>query len=146
MARGGRSRRRGQRDTPDIATSLDNMVLSPTVMTPAPIDPVSDYIDPILDDRRFFHPEEPFHPALLLSGFPAELEERHTPSVGYAPARTGKRGRATEVSYYPAFRHPSSVAVCIRRQRRREVLFALKRAGRGGGKRRKFNFHSKVRC
>lgn len=46
------------------------------------------------------------------------------------------------------FSHPWQVIVCIRRRRRREVLFALNKGGRGGNKRRhvRRNFWSEVRC
>lgn len=46
------------------------------------------------------------------------------------------------------FQHPWQVIICIRRQRRREVIFALGRGGKGGKRRRKVhrNFYSEVRC
>jgi len=46
------------------------------------------------------------------------------------------------------FSHPWQVIVCVRRKRRREVLHALRKTGRGGSKQRKprRNFWSEVRC
>lgn len=42
---------------------------------------------------------------------------------------------------------PRKVAVCVRRHTRREVLFALKRTGKGArAHRRKWNENSEVRC
>lgn len=48
-----------------------------------------------------------------------------------------------------AFRDPARVAVCVRRQIRREVLFALslrRHIGSGRGKRRRRNWASAIRC
>ena len=151
MARRGNSRR-GQRDTNDIANThplhqLDHVLLAPDPYPTAPLSRLSP--DPLLDyqmpDRRLFHPEAPFHPPLYMSGVPADIDETDT-----GVARPFSRPQANVPQqrkgvYYPAFTHPNRVAVCVRRQQRREVLHALRRTGRGGGKRR-FNYNSKVRC
>lgn len=41
---------------------------------------------------------------------------------------------------------PSRVAVCVRREQRREVLHALRRTGGGGRKRRRYNEWSNISC
>jgi len=45
-----------------------------------------------------------------------------------------------------AFRNPEKVAVCVRRHERKEVLHALRRVGRGSGRRRRRNEASNIRC
>lgn len=44
------------------------------------------------------------------------------------------------------FNKPHNVAVCVRRQRRKEVLFALKRNGKGSRSRRRRNAYSDISC
>lgn len=52
------------------------------------------------------------------------------------------------VSRRVGFQHPWQVIVCVRRKKRREVLFALGKGGRGGNARRvvRRNEFSEVRC
>lgn len=44
------------------------------------------------------------------------------------------------------FADPRSVAICIRRSIRKEVLFALKKTRKGSGSKRRRNFWSEVHC
>lgn len=45
-----------------------------------------------------------------------------------------------------AFADPSSTLICMRRSRRREVMFARRKAGKRGQKRPRFNRFSKISC
>lgn len=101
-----------------------------------------------IEDRRTFHPLKSFRPPAVLLGASGA---RVVPAVG--PARQAKRGRPVTrdgvrgVPTHLAFDAPRSVLVCVRRSRRREVLHALKRTGRGARARhRKRNPFSEIRC
>lgn len=56
--------------------------------------------------------------------------------------------RPDHISRRVGFQHPWQVMICIRRRRRREVIFALGRAGAGGRSERRVrrNEWSEVRC
>lgn len=100
---------------------------------------------PLVSDRRLFHP----------SGYKAPL---------YAPVRTYKKvienviqrprnkiggKKATQWSRPTrfAFRVPKKVELCVRRAKRREVLFAMRRTGKGSrARRRRRNYWTGVSC
>lgn len=85
-----------------------------------------------IEDRRTFYPERATRPASSFSRPRHRLEV----SPGYNILPFGVR-----------FEEPRKVLVCVRRKQRREVLFAMKRTGKGGGKRRhKRGPYSDVRC
>lgn len=92
-----------------------------------------------IEDRRQYHPLNVFRPARTVYGSP----------VG--PLKVARPGRETKARFrLPVgirFDVPAKVAVCVRRKRRKEVLHALKKVGKGsgGGKRRR-NFWSGVQC
>lgn len=50
------------------------------------------------------------------------------------------------VSSRIGFANPWQVVICVRRKRRKEVMFATGRAGKGGQKSPKRNWYSEVRC
>lgn len=97
-----------------------------------------------IEDRRQFSPYPAFERPYLT--------KRSTPSrILYSHARQTKtRSKAVPASTYPvshpAFVAPRRVLVCVRRQRRTEVLFALGKAGRKGQKRPRFSSTSNVSC
>lgn len=68
----------------------------------------------------------------------------------YLDAYGGKYSAYTgdHLSRRVGFQHPWQVMICIRRKQRKEVMFAIGRAGRGGGfqKKPRRNFWSEVRC
>ena len=123
MAKRKRSNR--QRDNKSIASSL----LSNRIHTL-----LSD-----IEDRRQFHPLDDIRPAKGLSRFGSML---HVSPVGdRAKARKVQRSGPETFK----FNIPSGVAVCVRRQQRREVLFALKRSGKGSkSQSRSINYYSHV--
>jgi len=100
-------------------------------------------------DRRTFVPSPPssrlltpYRPAQTLSGRPVRL--RAVPAKQKAQARLPSPQRLSWSAV--GFVRPQRVAVCVRRGVRREVLHALKVAGRrglSGGRRSEF---SSIRC
>lgn len=89
----------------------------------------------LVEDRRTFHPERAFRPALLFSGRPSRTTFKPS-SVRYpgdVPARV-------------MFRAPPKVLVCVRRQARKEVLHALRKTGRVGQRAPRRNLFSSVSC
>lgn len=126
MARRSDRSDRDERDTPAISNQrLLLPLLDFTTIPP------SDLLRSI-EDRRTFYPERATRPASSYSRPRHRLES----APGYNILPFGVR-----------FEEPRKVLVCVRRKQRREVLFALKRTGRGAGKKRhKRSMYSDVRC
>lgn len=141
MARNRRKRNRDERDDTPIA---NDRVARPA----APRDGYSWTSGPRFtdfEDRRHFHPERD-PPFMSTTGAPAPFRTRDFKKTD--PRKLAKRlsNRPTRgrTNYYqasteatPIFNQPGSVLVCVRRQRRKEILHALKKTGRGGSLRRK---------
>lgn len=87
------------------------------------------------EDRRTFHPLRDFRPALTFGKrSSARVVDKAKPARSISPSRFH-------------FAVPNKVLICVRRQRRKEVLHALRRVGRGSsGSRRIRNYYSDVRC
>lgn len=81
---------------------------------------------------------EPVRPARLFSGV--------TATVGVADTPKKKRGARSRVPYQIAFNAPKETLVCVRRQRRKEVLFAKKKTGKGGQRKARWSSYSGVKC
>lgn len=116
-------------DTFDNANPLDGLLDTPPVM---PVNPLS-RLDEFMDDRL------PLDRRQFAFG---ELE-KYTLSVG---DRTD--GKVKAFSREPiGFGDPSTVAVCVRRKQRREVLHAYRRTRKGSGAgRRRRNEYSNTKC
>jgi len=111
------------RDTFDIA----NLRLS--VLTK--IDPASLLRE--IEDRRTYHPERAARPARSLS------KPRHRLVT---PHQKGRR-----IPYGVRFDDPVTTFVCVRRNTRRQVLFAKKKTRKGSGaRRRRRSWFSDVQC
>lgn len=83
----------------------------------------------LVEDRRQFHPMRTVRPARTLRGTPARITVK-----SFADPRW-------------QFEHPRRVLVCVRRKERRQVMFALKRTGKGSrSRRRRRNYFSEVKC
>lgn len=78
-------------------------------------------------DRRAFRPDKTINP-------PASIRR------GATRIRTGYHPRSLN------FHTPNLIALCVRRKVRKEVLHALRKAGKGGQKKRKLNFWSRIGC
>lgn len=92
-----------------------------------------------LEDRRRWHPERAFRPAL-------SFREKRPRIV----ARDVRRSNQWTDRTLPSRLHfalPKSVAICIRRKERREVIFAKRKAGKGSRARRRLrNWFSNIIC
>lgn len=106
----------------------------------------SDYSVPFpVTDRRIFNPEKRFsRPAVRFSGRPARVIAPQARKARLARSRGFSSPFFTGASL--AFANPRSVAVCVRRGVRREVLHAKGVAGSRGLRRPKRNHFSSIRC
>lgn len=136
-------------DTSDIANELDSLLLDAATM-PA-LHPMSPFTDlDAVEDNRTYHPEGPNRAPLSIHHY-TEFEVpneriRQTPRPNIARPYSGATQNIGSLSPQIAFRSPNRVAVCIRRKQRKEVLHALRKAGRGGSRPRRYNRNSQVRC
>lgn len=94
-----------------------------------------------IEDRRTYHPLDFFRPARsfnrsqhsLVVKQPAKNKDRFS----------GLRGLPTAIQFHA----PKKVLVCVRRQRRKEVIHALKKTGKGAAKRlRRRSYYSNIHC
>lgn len=132
MAKGKNRNRAGNRDHNSIASSL---AFRPTVSR-------STFVI-IPADRREFDPDP--YVARSFSNRSARVTVA-PPTIKSRPAVRNGRPKFFPSREQHVFAAPQSVAICVRRKQRREVLFAkkLKTSGRGRSKRR--NYHSNIRC
>lgn len=115
----------------DLFTPITRPRLLPSILPPRTL-----RVDlrPV-EDRRLFHPLGRVRPALSVSGQAHSL----------ALPRGSSRG--VFLSSAVAFKSHKRVSICVRRKRRKEVIFALGRNGRGGSFRKpRRNFYSDVEC
>lgn len=94
------------------------------------------------EDRRQFHPDGVFQSPKVL--FPPR-------SRVVARARQGPKAQNPVrggLVRFPSlsFSVPNKVLICVRRKQRKEVLFAKRKAGRGGQKRPRRNWYSEISC
>lgn len=91
-----------------------------------------------ISDLRNFDFEPGTRPARLFSGSTASVT---------AESVTKKTERSrSRVPYQLAFSAPGETLVCVRRSRRREVLFAKKKTGKGGQRRPRRSAWSDYKC
>lgn len=133
MARRGRSRRPEQRDDFSIANFV--AVRSPVIVRPVRV---------LSDDRRGFHPDRYYRP--LFSPVVRDRDVVEYPRHKRASVRASKAWSHFDVGAI-GVRNPRSVSLCVRRHRRREVLFAKRKTGKGSRRRqRRRNYWSDVKC
>lgn len=93
----------------------------------------------LFEDRRSFHPLGRVRPAFSVPRSGARLQ-----------ARGGKRRlqapRTPDIHPGLSFAVPDKVILCVRRKRRREVMFAIRKAGKRGQRRPRRNYWSSVSC
>lgn len=122
-------------------------VFQPSPFVQLPVLPETRLLD--VEDRRVFHFDGPNRPALLDDGRPSKVRLRDRPKnrnrVKPQAYRFGPKVYS-QTKAILAFAEPDRTVVCIRRQTRKEVLFAKKRAGRGGMRRPKRSWLSKISC
>lgn len=93
-------------------------------------------------------PDYSYPPAIDLLG------SLSRPAFVPVPSPKPRRVRASGARFDPfsavplriGFARPRQVVVCVRRHQRREVLFALRRTGKGSSSPRKRSLYSDVRC
>lgn len=149
MARGTRGHRAstGKRDASAIARlgpSVDPLlsyVVGEAHSLPDFVSPPAVRSIPLseIEDRRFFDPQP--------DRFPRGVRRWKAALASYLsrPAVHPTRGRAVFLPAEQFFKVPETVALCARRKSRREVLHALKRAGRGVAKPRR-TWRSELKC
>lgn len=123
-----RRRRHRSEDTTerDNSTIANNKLLQYTLYS----------LLPEIEDRRLYRPER----APRAHGL-SKLASR----IELAPAKPVRsKGHYTPDVF--RFTSPKKVAICVRRQRRREVLFALRKTGKGSRSKRRRNDHSDISC
>lgn len=116
---------------------------SPNSTPPSRLEPVRVRVrSPIVigTDRRAFHPAGAKAPAFSFRRADRRIVIKQ--SSPKAPKRND-----TYLDFRVGFAAPKRVAICVRRQKRKEVLHALKRVGKGsGGGRHFWNYWSSVDC
>lgn len=103
----------------------------------------------VFEDRRAFHPDPLIRPAFSVPRMASRLVVH--PNVNRTSSSTHTVGSPLRgsLSHRIGFEVPRQVVVCVRRKRRREVMHALGKAGRGGvgrGRRRRTNEFSEIGC
>lgn len=136
----GKKRRRREATVPSLP-SLTVIRLPISTVSLVPVTTPKNLTE--VEDRRTFHPLGPTRPARFSTGGPSSLTLRDKPKAGRFKTPFGHSQTKATV----AFDDPGNVLVCLRRKRRKEVLHAMKRAGKGGRQRRhRRNTHSAIRC
>lgn len=124
---GRRKRRSDSSEERDNSTIANNQLLRHTLYS----------LLPSIEDRRLYSPER----APRARGL-----SKLASQVALAPAKP-VRSKGHYVPDVFRFNMPNKVAICVRRQKRREVLFALKRTGKGSRvRKRRRNDYSDVSC
>lgn len=104
------------------------------------------------EDRRTFHPEGKNRPVFASPRYAARIMPKDI-RVGHANRNRPNSSWGSAVFVQPrqtkailAFDMPDKVAVCVRRNRRKEVLHALGKAGSGGMRKPRRNATSAISC
>lgn len=104
-----------------------------------------DFVSPAVnlaqvEDRRTHHPLDFFRPARMLSGHPVQ-------PLNVNKLKRPAKFKSPVVPHGLRFAVPEKTVMCVRRKKRREVLFAKKRAGGAGSRKPKTrNWYSKIGC
>jgi len=119
-----------RRDTSRIANSGPYYTKQPLLPFPSDL--------PSLEDRRSYHPEGVARPARSFRS------SRHRLTVSEPSQRAVRTSNPRVIRV--GFENPREVLVCVRRKRRREVMFAFNKAGKVGQKKPRRSFYSSVKC
>lgn len=124
----------------DATNELDSLLgLRPLHRPVATAETFTPQVDDMreIEDRRLFNPD-PLKPARSIRGRGVSIQPK---------AETKRRKVVAWSNPQFAFKAPKATLVCLRRSIRKEVIHALKKAGkRGKGRRRRRNQFSDVRC
>lgn len=149
MARRKRSRNHldGERDDFSIAS---NAAPATSVAKFAPVDRRQFHPSPLKPTRGFLRSDTDQVVRRVRNVRSHAIRVEGVRSHGRSVNRVLKQGKRKDVlsrnEHRLYFRVPARVAVCVRRKQRKEVMFALKRTGRGAKSRKHFNPYSEVRC
>lgn len=110
----------------------------------------------LYEDRRLYHPEGKYRPAVsLVESYPTLTETSPNP-LRHKPRRIGgdlvnpTSGEILSFGAFDPFKiswsNPWKMAICLKRKMRREVMHALGMAGKTGFKKPKFTQYSYVKC
>lgn len=124
------ARRRSNYSLERDANAISRRRLLPDYRIPTALSLLSLFARP-LEDRRSFHPEG-------VHRRPASFGPRSDGSITLS-----KSSRPADVF---RFNVPERVVTCVRREMRREVLFANRKTGKGSRSRKSFNVNSSVSC
>lgn len=130
-----KSKNRNRSTGRDISTIASDPFTALPLLSPMQPFTLSEF-----EDRRLFTPEQEFTVPSSFSGITRVVVSEPRPAGRSA-------GRPT--LYQPnrfMFDAPDRVVMCVRRERRREVLFAKRKHGRNGGRRYRRNMFSDVSC
>lgn len=129
------------------------------VSTPSLPDPVSRFLSPqpvtfnSLSDHRYHHPDGPYRPVLSFDDTPATITTAENTNVvrrGRSQSRNRDHDKRTPVRLVFAEPvHPSQakgIPLCVRRETRREVLFAKGKGGSRHKRKVRRNANSKIGC
>lgn len=111
---------------------------TPTLEFLRPTEVLSTLMD--VEDFRTWTPHRVRRPRTVSASYAGVSSSGDSP-----PARTPARSHIRNFFRRLRFKVPRTTLICIRRHRRREVLFARGRSGRGNRK-PQYNRWSKVRC
>lgn len=156
MAKGKKSSSRGEfggrRDHSFSPSPSRSLTFRLPVLLPSPsLPPFPVFTDDLLpvEDRRSFHFDKPYQPPLMDDARPARVVLQDRPKnrnrVKPGAYRFGAKVRS-QTKAIQTFAEPERVVVCIRRQRRKEVLFAKRKAGRGGMRPPRRTWLSNISC
>lgn len=133
MSRRRRRNRTAERDHNSIA----NLRLPPRINSSS-----SRLLLSPFSDRRMFHPDDVFAPV-----FSTRKDQRRIVDRNVNVGRSGSTPyRNPFAATRLGFNVPAKVSVCVRRSQRKEVLFALRRTGKGSRSPKRRNYWSDVQC
>lgn len=146
-----RTETRRSEETPDFSSPerLLRTIKPPSVKLSPVVETIVRHTSPTalreIEDRRTYHPQGPKRPARSVD----KPLHRLVITKGPEHPAPSKRSQAT-LSALPkgvSFHAPKKVLVCVRRQARKEVLFALSKTGKGArARRRRHSYYSKIGC
>lgn len=128
------AKRRGRGYIADEVVSATSKFYSPSLTDRL----LHDVVEPLreVEDRRTYHPLEDFRPARNVLGALA------------GPVRVTPKNKSKPfLAHGLSFSAPKTVALCVRRKRRKEVLFAKNKTRAGAkSRRRRRNWFSAIGC
>lgn len=131
-----KSRRRGNTSTANVRSTSRSLPFTP-----------DNYRLMDIEDRRLFHPDDTYAPSQSLPTSRTRIITRPRRQARRSGNLNGSLPKMFQpVAVVAGFRVPKKVAICIRRKMRKEVLHALRKAGKVGQKRPRRSYYSDIHC